>query len=72
MKKKYQKPMARNLGDYTPAEGACSGGWEAAPVCSIGSSYTLCSLGNEFGGLSCASIGRSASNCNPMGVTALP
>jgi len=71
MKKKYQKPVARNLGDLAPADGACSAGWEVAPVCSIGSSYTLCSQGGEFAGPTCDFVGRSATNCSSQGITAL-
>lgn len=71
MNKKYQKPLAQNLGDLAPAEGACNFGWEVAALCSIGSSYTRCDGGGEFGGESCVSVGRSASTCNPTGITAI-
>jgi len=72
MKKKYQKPVSRNLGDLAPAEGECLFGWFVAGACSIGSNYTLCSIGGEFGGAACPSVGRSAASCNPTGITALP
>lgn len=72
MNKKYLKPMSRNLGDLAPAEGACLAGWEVAPVCEVGSSHTLCSIGGEFGGATCDFVGRSATTCNAQGITALP
>jgi hypothetical protein len=72
MNKKYQKPISRNLGDLAPAEGACNFGWFVAGACSTGSNHTLCSLGGEFGQASCPTVGRSASSCDPTGITALP
>lgn len=71
MNKKYQKPVSRNLGDLSPAKGECLFGWNVADICSIGSNYTLCSGGGEFGGTTCVAVGRSASSCNTTGITAL-
>jgi hypothetical protein len=71
MKKKYQKPVARDLGNAMVAAGSCNPtGLGVAPPCSIGSSYTDCILGPEVFGPSC-NFGRSATNC-PTGVTANP
>jgi len=71
MNLKYQKPISRNLGDLAPAEGACNFGWEVAPICSIGSEYTLCAGGTEQSGAACVAVGRSATNCNTTGITAI-
>ena len=65
---KYQKPLARNLGDLISAEGnpACSMGFDVRPsVCSVGSNYTICTTGGGFrGGVgTCTNLGRSAGTC---------
>ena len=71
MKKKYEKPMVRNLTGAMPAIGgtqSCQTGNAASQICQDGDyDGGLCSTGGHHSPSTTCTGGEQAGSCNPVG-----